>query len=113
MHVDSYEFGAIVIDGRTYRTDLLIWPGQIKSDWWRSESHLLQVADVFEALAAGPQVLVVGTGAYGRLAVAPELAAHLKEQGIELVAQPTAAACRTINELAAKRRLAAALHLTC
>jgi hypothetical protein len=113
MHVDSYEFGAIVIDGQTYRTDLLIWPEQIKSDWWRSEAHLLQLPDVFEALVDKPQVLVVGTGAYDRMQVDPELAAYLKEQGIELVAQPTGEACRSLNELAGKRRLAAALHLTC
>lgn len=113
MHIDSYEFGAIVIDGRTYRTDLLIWPGQVKSDWWRSESHLLQTADVFEALAADPQILVVGTGAYGRLAVDQELAAYLKDKEIDLVAQPTPEACRVINQLTGKRRWAAALHLTC
>ena len=113
MHIDSYEFGAIVIDGRTYRSDLLIWPGQIKPDWWRIEGHLLQLPDVAEALAAAPQVLVVGTGAYGNLVVDPELAAHLQEQGIDLVAEPTREACRSLNALAGKRRLAAALHLTC
>ena len=113
MHVDSYEFGAIVVDGRTYRTDLLIWPGRLKGDWWRSESHLLQIPDVFEALAAAPQVLVVGTGAYGRMAVDPELAAYLKDKGIDLVAQPTPEACRAINHMPENRRWAAALHLTC
>ena len=113
MHIDSYEFGAIVIDGQTYRQDLLIWPGYIKSDWWRSESHLLQVADVFEALAAPPRVLVVGTGAHGRMAVDRELAAYLKEKGIDLVAQPTGEACRFINRLTGSRAWAAALHLTC
>jgi len=113
MHIDSYEFGQIVIDGQTYRQDLLIWPGHIKNDWWRSESHLLQIPDVFEALAANPQVLVVGAGAYGRLAVDPELAAYLKDKGIDLVAKPTGEACQVINQLAGKRRWAAALHLTC
>jgi hypothetical protein len=113
MHIDSYEFGAIVIDGRTYRSDLLIWPGRIKPDWWRLEGHLLQLPDITEALAAAPQVLVVGTGAYGNLVVAPELAAHLQEQGIDLLAVPTGEACRSLNALAGKRRLAAALHLTC
>jgi hypothetical protein len=113
MHIASYEFGAIVIDGQTYRTDLLIWPGHLKADWWRLEGHLLQLADVAEALAAGPQVLVVGTGAYGNLAVDPELESYLKAKGIDLVARPTREACRSLNELAGKRRLAAALHLTC
>jgi hypothetical protein len=113
MHIDSYEFGSIVIDGRTYRTDLLIWPGQIKTDWWRSEGHLLQLPDLDEALAAGPQVLVVGTGESGNMAIDPELAVFLKDKGIELVARPTREAARYINELTDQRRLAAALHLTC
>lgn len=113
MHIDNFESGLIVIDGQTFRNDLLLWPGQIKSDWWRRESHLLQLEDVAEALAAAPQVLVVGCGVYGRLEVDPALAQHLKAQGIELMAQPTPEAVRSINDLAGKRRLAAALHLTC
>jgi hypothetical protein len=113
MHIDSYEFGSIVIDGRTYRRDLLIWPGHLKADWWRLEGHLLQLADVAEALATEPQILVVGTGAYGNMAVDQELVSYLNGNGIELVARPTLEACGSINELAGKRRLAAALHLTC
>lgn len=113
MHIDSYDFGHIVIDGKSYRQDLLIWPERIQSDWWRVEAHLLQVADVYEALAANPQVLVVGMGQPGRMQVDPALAAYLKEQGIELIALPTREACQTINRLAGRRRLAAALHLTC
>lgn len=113
MHIDQYDFGQIVIDGVSYRQDLLLWPGVIKKDWWRKESHLLQVDDVAEALAAAPEVLVVGQGQPGRLVVDRELAAYLKEQGIELVAVPTREACRLINALSGKRRLAAALHLTC
>jgi len=113
MHIDRYEFGLIVIDGRTYRQDLLLWPGHVKSDWWRLEAHLLQLPDVAEALAADPQVLVVGTGQPGRLQVDPELAAYLKERDIHLVTHPTREACQVINQLATQRRLAAALHLTC
>lgn len=112
MHIDSYEFGQIVIDGQTYCQDLLIWPGRIKSDWWRSESHLLQIPDVFEALAADIQALVVGTGAYGRMAVDPELTAYLKDKGIELIARPSGEASRIINQMG-QGRWAAALHLTC
>ncbi len=113
MHIDRYDFGVIVIDGRTYRQDLLLWPGHIKSDWWRREGHLLQLEDIAEALAARPEVLVVGMGQPGHLRVDPALAAYLKDRGIDLVALPTREASRVINELADKRRLAAALHLTC
>jgi hypothetical protein len=113
MHIDSYEFGRLVIDGREFRRDLLIWPGHIKSDWWRQEAHLLQAGDVAEALAADPQVLVVGTGNPGYLRVDPELEAYLQERGIEVVIKPTREAVPLINDLAGRRRLAAALHLTC
>jgi len=113
MHIDSYEFGVVIIDGQTYRTDLLIWPGRIKHDWWRLEAHLLQLPDVAEALTPAPQVLVVGIGAQSRMELHPELVSYLKERGIELVARPTPEACQSINELDGKRTLAAALHLTC
>jgi hypothetical protein len=113
MHIDSYDFGRIVIDGVPYSQDLLIWPGHIKKDWWRQESHLLQLPDIFEVLDADPQVLVVGKGQPGRLQVDSELSAFLKDRGIELVELPTRQAVQVINAQAGKRRLAAALHLTC
>jgi len=113
MHIDRYEFGLIVIDGQTFKNDLLIWPGQIKHDWWRREAHWLQLDDVAEALAADPQVLVVGRGDPGRMEVDPALAAYLRDRGIDLRVHPTREACRVINDLSGKRRLAAALHLTC
>jgi hypothetical protein len=113
MHIDRYEFGLIVISGQTFTNDVLIWPGQIKHDWWRREAHLLQLNDVAEALAANPQVLVVGMGDPGRMQVDSALAVYLRNQRVELMAHPTREACRLINGLIGKRRLAAALHLTC
>ena len=113
MHIDRYEFGLIVIEGQTFKNDVLIWPGLVKGDWWRQEAHLLQLDDVAEALAANPQVLVVGQGEPGKMQVDPALAAYLQERGMELIVHPTREACRVINDLSGKRRLAAALHLTC
>ena len=113
MHIDRYEFGLIVIDGETFKNDVMIWPGRVKDDWWRQESHFLQRQDVAEALAANPQVLVVGMGDPGKMQVDPALAVYLRDRGVELMAHPTREACRLINELSGTRRLAAALHLTC
>ena len=56
---------------------------------------------------------MVGRGQPGNMQVDLELAAFLKEKGIDLVAVPTREASRIINSLSGKRRLAAALHLTC
>ena len=113
MHIDSYEFGRIVVDGRAYSQDLILLPDEIQDSWWRQESHLLQIADLSGVLAANPEVLIVGQGQPGKMQVDAALADYLKENRIELLAMPTAQACTTFNALAAKRKVAAALHLTC
>jgi hypothetical protein len=113
MHIERYEFGLIVIDGQSFKNDLLIWPNRIKTDWWRQEAHLLQLDDVAEALAANPQVLVVGQGEPGKMQVDLALSAYLRDREVELLVHPTREACRVINDLGGTRRLAAALHLTC
>jgi hypothetical protein len=112
--IDSYSFGQIVIDGRTYRRDLLIFPDRVEADWWRAEGHELAVADLAGVLADPPQVLVVGTGQYGRLVVLPETEQALAARQVQLIAQPTDTACQTFNQMASTgRRVVAALHLTC
>ena len=113
MQIEAYNFGRIVIDGRAYHQDVLILPEQVKDDWWRQQSHLLQLQDVQEALAAGIEVLVVGTGMPGRMRVDKALEDHLRQQHIELVVLPTREACTHFNQLAGSRKAAAALHLTC
>jgi hypothetical protein len=114
MRIDSYKFGEIVVDGQGYKRDLLILADRVASGWWRVEGHKLALADLDEVLADPPEVLVVGTGRYGRLSVLPETQQALIARDVELVAQPTKAACQTYNEMAsAGRRVVAALHLTC
>jgi hypothetical protein len=113
MHIDSYEFGRIVVDGRAYSQDLILSPDGIQDSWWRLEGHLLQIPDVATVLAAGPEVLIVGKGQPGRMQVDPGLVHYLKQNRIELIEVPTAQACTTFNALAGKRKVAAALHLTC
>jgi hypothetical protein len=37
--IDKYSFGSITIDGRTYDTDVIIYPERIDDRWWRKEGH--------------------------------------------------------------------------
>jgi len=114
--ISQYEFGCVVVDGKTYRSDLLILPDAIHADWWREEGHELRIADLWELerLADPLAVLVVGTGESGRMAVPAETCEWLAGQGIELRIAPTAGACDLYNALASRGvRVAAALHLTC
>jgi hypothetical protein len=111
--IDSYQFGHLVVDGQPHTKDVIILPGKVIADWWRKEGHALHPDDLDEVLAARPDLLVVGQGAYGRLSVTAGAQQSLEQAGIELIAQPTEQACDTYNRLRDQRAVAAALHLTC
>lgn len=111
--IDSYSFGEIIIDGRTYTSDVIIYPGRVDSTWWRKEGHRLQTEDVTEIIAEKPEVLVVGTGRFGMMRVAPEVEKLLKSLDIQLVVENTERACQEYNRLKDCRKVVAGLHLTC
>ena len=114
--IESYKFGSIVIDGKTYRSDVIIFPDKVLDGWWRREGHRLFVEDLREVLGAEPkpEMIVVGTGNSGLMSISHEVEETLRSSGIELEAKPTEEACRAFNELLKSgRRVVAALHLTC
>ena len=111
--IEGYRFGRIVVDGETYTNDLIILPGEILSGWWRKEGHSLHPEDLDAVFEAGPELLIVGQGANGRMQVPDETKQAIRERGIELIAQQTETACDTYNEMRDQRLVAAALHLTC
>ncbi|RLF20698.1 MAG: hypothetical protein DRN15_10760 [Thermoprotei archaeon] len=112
--VEAYEFGEIVIDGRRYRRDVIIFPEKIRDNWWRKEGHSLCLDDLKEVLEYNPEVLVIGTGYYGFMRVPDEVRRYLEQRGIEVHIAETRRACEVFNELINKgRRVVAALHLTC
>ncbi|MDH5390508.1 MAG: Mth938-like domain-containing protein [Candidatus Bathyarchaeota archaeon] len=111
--IDSYEFGRIVINGKRYDSDLIVFSDKVRSGWWRKEGHRLHVEDLKEVLEVKPEVLVVGTGYSGLMTVPPETRKYVESEGIELMAQKTTEACETFNRLVKSRKVVAALHLTC
>lgn len=113
MRIDSYQFGEIVIDGKTYRSDLLVFPDRVIDSWWRKKGHLLQFEDLTPVLEANPEVLVVGTGYFGIMAVPPGLKQQISGAGIEVCDARTKQAVCIFNSLVGQKRVIAALHLTC
>ena len=113
MNIESCQFGEIVVGGKRYVSDVLVFPASVQANWWRKEGHELHPADLEEVIKEKPEILVVGTGWYGMMKVLPEARYYLEGESIELVAQPTEEACHTYNQLSSSRRVAAALHLTC
>ena len=114
MHIDSYQFGNIVIDGAAYGSDCIIIGDCVRADWWRKQGHFLAAEDLQAVIAAKPSVLVVGCGASGLMKVSDEVRDVLQGENIELVALDTHKAVARFNELREKgQNVAAALHLTC
>lgn len=111
--IDRYRFGEIVIDGQSYTADVLVFPDRVRARWWRKEGHRLAPEDVEEVFQAKPEILVIGQGSGGGMAVLDETLKRLQAAGIEVLAQGTEEACNTYNRLREERRVIAALHLTC
>jgi hypothetical protein len=114
MVIESYAFGNIVIDGKRYTSDLIVYPdGKITDGWWRKRGHLMTAADIAGLIAAGPEVIVVGTGASGMLKTEQGIDRVLAEKGIRMVAAPCSQAINHFNDLSPSRRVGACFHLTC
>jgi hypothetical protein len=114
MRIESYDFGKITIDGKTYTSDVIILPQEIRESWWRKEGHCLQIDDLTDVISAKPDALVVGTGYYGNMAVPAATRNFLEAKGIQVHTAKTAQAVREFNELQKNiANVVAALHLTC
>ena len=111
--IDSYHFGEIVINGKKYSSDIVIFPDRISDNWWRKTGHELCANDIAEVITENPEVLVVGTGASGLMKVLPEVEQVAQAQGIKLIVETTDKACNTYNRLCHSQRIIAALHITC
>jgi hypothetical protein len=111
--IDSYSFGEMVVDGKRYHADLILYPDRVDASWWRKEGHQLCIADIEDIVAEQPEYLVVGTGNPGLMKVLPETRDYLKNQNIQLIFEPTERAYKTYNDLSPKKRVVGAFHLTC
>lgn len=111
--IEAYRFGRVVIEGREYRQDIIVFPDRVQPDWWREEGHSLSVEDLATVLVEPPRLLVIGCGAYGRMKVSGETRRALEAEGIRVVAQRTAEAVATYNAVHGSGEVVAALHLTC
>ena len=114
MRIDRYDFGHIDIEGRSYDADVIVFSDHVQERWWRREGHRLAPEDLTSVLAEKPEVLIVGTGYYGRMRVAEETLDALRCAGVDVRVEKTGEAVAAFNRLQREyARILAALHLTC
>lgn len=114
--IESYSFGLMIIDGRRYTSDVIVFPEKVIEGWWRREGHRVCVEDLREILEhePPPELLIIGTGFFGLVKVDEKVKSLLKARGIELIVKPTGEAYKTFNRfLGSGRNVAGAFHLTC
>jgi hypothetical protein len=113
MKIEHYSFGKIVIDGKTYTSDLIIYPDRIDPSWWRKEGHLLQIDDLSDVLKENPDLIIIGTGYSGVMRVSEDVIKFLKSKKINVIIEKTSEAVITYNKSPKTKKIIACLHLTC
>ncbi len=103
----------MVIDGKEYTSDLIIFRDTIKSSWWRLEGHMLLPQDLEDVWNEKPEILVVGTGASGLMRISPHTLKALEAHHIELRSDKHGKAVTLFNALSHEHHVAGAFHLTC
>jgi hypothetical protein len=114
MRIDIIAFGSIVIDGKKYTSDLIIYPdGRVATSWRRKRGHRLSSHDINGLIASQPEVIIVGTGVYGLVKPEKDLLKTLQKNGIEFFPARNKKAMELFNELSSEKRIGACFHLTC
>ena len=114
MQISDYEFGRIDVADKTYTSDVIVAPEQVIDSWWRKQGHILQIEDLDDIVNAKPDMLIIGTGYYGRMQVPDTTKQYLEEQGIKVLQAKTRDAVTEFNQLQKEyARIVAALHLSC
>jgi hypothetical protein len=110
--IDFYEFGKIVVSGKTYESDIVILPdGSVQSG--PEDMHYVLMPELEKIInTPGIKTLVIGTGAEGNGLLRKKLVKIVRSRGIELKMMLTKDAMQMLNETP-KEGVIAMLHLNC
>ena len=116
--IDKFSFGSIVIDGKKYSRDVLIFANGMvkkrKGGFLMFGSHGIKKEEIEELAEDSPEAVIIGTGTSGKASLAPEVEDWAKEKNLSLMVQPSHEAVTKLNELIEqKKKVAALLHITC
>lgn len=111
--INSYQFGVIIVNGRRYTSDVIIYPDRVDDNWWRREGHSLSPQDLKEVVREKPEIVVIGSGNSGLMKVPPSTRRWIEGKEIRLKVESTQTACQIYNQLQKTHKVVAALHLTC
>lgn len=101
-NIESYDFGAIVVDGQTYQQPILLHQTiQLLPENW--QANQLSLNDIQAAINAKAEIIIIGTGQQHQF-LSPKLIAQAAQQGIGIESMTTPSACRTVMLLQSEQR---------
>ena len=113
MKIESFKFGSITIEGKTYTSDVIVYPDRVDDSWSREEEHRPQIREFTDIINAEPDILIIGTGYAGVLSIPDQIRNFLTSKGIEVRVDKTKQAIELFNTLQNSEKVIAALHITC
>ena len=112
--IDTFGFGSMVIDGKPYDSDLMIYPdGRIEDGWRRQSGHRINADDIRGLIESKPEIIIVGTGIHGLMTPDERLSRTMREQNIRMIAEKNDIAVQRFNQMSLEKRIGACFHLTC
>ncbi|HAX62048.1 MAG TPA: hypothetical protein DCX95_05800 [Elusimicrobia bacterium] len=112
MKIEYYDFGEVIVDGKEYAGDVIIFPDRVRANWWRKEGHSLCIDDLKNVIPEKPEIIIIGTGFDGYMKILPETKKYIENQNTKLIVETTKKAIEMHNELQFKH-IITCLHLTC
>jgi len=110
--IEDYEFGRMIIDGKNYDNDLIIYDDKIVN-WWRKEGHVVNIDDLKD-LPDEFNVIVIGSGSSGVCVIPDKTIEYIKNKSMEIVIEITGNAVKTYNRLVDEgKKVVGVFHLRC
>ena len=116
--IEKFSFGSIVIEGKNYRRDVLIFAdGTVKKrkgGFLMFGSHKINKKEMEELIQSQPEIIIVGTGTDSVANIAPDVKSWVEERNLNLLVQPSYDAVAMLNKLTEQnKKVAALIHITC
>ena len=112
VSVDYVKFGEVMVDGKVYYSDMVIWSDGEKE--FIEKTHMIGMEAFSRLLRKKPDMVVIGTGEYGRVRISDDVVQKAKRRGIKLFVETSPKAADIFNGLAATGKNAVFfVHTTC
>src|SRR6202047_1388480 len=118
MEIERTTFGTIMIDGKTYKHDVIIrLSGEVArrkkklSKKYYGTSHVLSKDEAKFVFESPCEQLILVSGQMGNVHLSPEAEAYFAKKGCAVLLQPTPKAIHTFNTSHAKK--IGLFHVTC